>query len=357
HFAAHAILVNGLGPTESTLALQFFIDPDTRIHRNAVPVGYPVDATEVWLLNEAGEQPAVYGLGEIAIRSEQTALGYWNRPDITEAVFLPDPSGSSKRTYLTGDIGRWLPDGSIEYVARKDHQVKIRGFRVELGEVESALCGHPSIRQAVALTVPDADGEKRLRAYVVPAKRPAPTAPELRTWLRAKLPEYLIPTSLIFLDELPVGPNGKADLKALLEAGLDRQKNEPERQAVHCSPRTPVEELMAGIFVEVLHLEQVDIHGNFFELGGHSLRATQVISRVRKVFHVDLPLRSLFEQPTVAGLCNIVEGLRACQSRVAHSGGISAVEDSNDTTGKADGLCAELRPPLAAQPRRQPGQA
>ena len=300
HFAGHAILVNGLGPTESTVALQYFISHETEIPGMRVPVGYPVEDTEILLLNNAGEETEVYG--EIAIRSPHNALGYWQRPELTKAAFLPDPKNAGRRIYRTGDMGYLLPNGSIEFVGRKDQQVKIRGFRIEPGEIESVLARHPGVRETVVLAREDAAGDKRLTGYVVPHKEQTITTSDLRNFLKSKLPDYMIPSLFVFLECLPLTANGKVDRRALPAPDQSR----PELEESFLAPRTPVEKIVAQIWAEVLKLEKVGIHDNFFDLGGHSLLATQVVSRLRDGLRVELPLRTMFEKQTVEELAMVI---------------------------------------------------
>jgi amino acid adenylation domain-containing protein len=295
-FSSACLLVNGLGPTESTLALQYFIDKQTEITRLSVPVGFPVEETDILLLDGAGKPAPV--IGEIAIRSPYIAQGYWRRPDLTQAVFRSDPQTESMRIYHTGDMGRMRSDGSIEFVGRKDHQVKIRGFRIELGEIETVLVQHPAVRETAVVQREDRIGDKRLVAYIVPSQNHSSTPIELRAFLKAQLPDYMIPSAFIFLDSLPLTPNGKLDRAAFPAPGPSR----PDMAETYLPPRTSVEEKLAAIWRDILKLERVGIHDDFFALGGHSLLATQVISRVTDAFEVELPLRSLFETPTVAGL-------------------------------------------------------
>jgi amino acid adenylation domain-containing protein len=296
YFSKDCIFVNGLGPTESTLALQCFIDHESKLPGRIVPVGYPVEDTEVLLLNEAGMDAEVYG--EIGIRSEHVALGYWRRPELTRAAFFPDSQDGSRRLYRTGDMGRLLPDGSILFLGRRDSQVKIRGFRVELGEIESALARHPAVRETAVIQREDPVGDKQLVAYIVPNRKQSSTPIELRAFLKARLPDYMIPSAFISLHSLPLTPNGKLDQAALPAPGQTR----PELEETYAAPRTPVEEKLAAIWREILKLERVGLHDDFFALGGHSLLATRVVSRINEAFEVDIPLRSLFETPTVAGL-------------------------------------------------------
>ncbi len=303
HFSRECLLVNGLGPTESTVSLQYFIDKQTEVTSNSVPAGYPVEDTEVLLLNEAGEQVAVYGIGEIAIKSEHVALGYWQREEQTRASFIEDAAGGERRIYRTGDLGRWLADGSIEFVGRKDHQVKIRGYRIETAEIETVLSSHNAVKEAVVMAREEEGGEKRLVGYVVGKDEQRVTWRQVQEYLSERLPEYMIPTRFVMLEEMPLTPNGKVDRKALPEPDQSR----PELEQGYLQPTTATEEILAGIWAEVLRVEQVGVKDNFFELGGHSLLATQVMSRVREGFGVEIGLRKIFEMPTVAGLAQCID--------------------------------------------------
>ncbi|MES1242783.1 MAG: amino acid adenylation domain-containing protein [Acidobacteriota bacterium] len=256
-FGPEAVFVNGLGPTESTLALQFFASPESGIGRDTVPVGRPVEGTGVRLLNAAGEQAALYGVGEIALRSRYLAHGYWRRPELTEAAFLPDPEGGDRRIYRTGDLGRWLPDGSLEFVGRSDSQVKIRGQRVELGEVESRLNALPGVREAVVVAREEADGT-RMIAYLL---APAPPVEELRRGLRDRLLDAMVPSVFVEVADWPLTPTGKVDRAALPEPSLEEAGGEG-------GPLTPEQELVAALFAEVLGLPASGPGAEFFALGG-----------------------------------------------------------------------------------------
>jgi acyl carrier protein len=219
---------------------------------------------------------------------------------LTAEKFIPDPFGNElgARLYKTGDLGRYLPDGNIEFLGRIDDQVKIRGFRIELGEIEAVLVQHPDVRQTMVLARADIGGEKRLAAYVVPNQERTPTIDDLRGFLEQRLPDYMLPSSFVFLDGFPLTPNGKVDRRLL--AAPDQSR--PELGNAFMAPRTPVEALLTEIWAEVLKLDKIGIHDNFFHLGGHSLLATQIVSRIRESFQVEFPLRALFENPTVAKL-------------------------------------------------------
>jgi amino acid adenylation domain-containing protein len=312
HFPPDCLLVNGLGPTESTLALQYFIDRHTEVGRHAVPVGYRVEGTEILLLNDEGETVEGYGVGEIAIRSPHIALGYWRQLIPTAAAFRPSPAGGDKRIYHTGDLGRWLPDGSLEFVGRKDWQVKVRGHRVELGEIETTLCQHPAIHEAVVVAREEGLSEVRLVAYVVPGQASAPTSGELRRWLQAKLPSYMLPSAYVRLDGLPLTSSGKIDREVLPVPDQAR----PKLDEVFVAPRTSTEEMLSGIWAIVLGMDHVGVHDNFFDLGGHSLLAVQVMARLREAVQVEVPLRALFEAPTVASLALYLETAREAEQPV-----------------------------------------
>jgi acyl carrier protein len=253
-------------------------------------------------------EPAPVGVpGELYVGGAGVARGYGGRPELTAGRFVPDPFGGQPgaRLYRTGDRARWLPRGELEFLGRADSQVKVRGFRIEPGEIEAALRSHPDVADAAAAAREDAPGERRIVAYVVAAEgTAAPGAAELRAHLRERVPEHMLPAAFVALEALPLTPSGKLDRRALPAPGAAA----PERE--HVAPRNAAEELLARVFGEVLSLERVGVHDHFFELGGHSLLATRVVSRVREVFGVEVPLRALFELPTVAALAPEVEALR-----------------------------------------------
>src|SRR5262249_46676906 len=226
------------------------------------------------------------------------ARGYLNRPSLTAEKFVPDPFGESPggRLYRTGDLARYRSDGNIEFLGRIDHQVKIRGFRIELGEVEAVLGRHPSVKAVVVTASSDAGGEKRLVAHVVVQAGEPPSVSELRRFLLDELPGYMVPSAFVFVGSLPLTATGKVDRRALPAPDGAR----PDLDGEFAAPRNPLEQKLAAIWAGVLGLERVGIHDNFFELGGHSLLATQLISRVRDAFRLTLPLKRVFEAPSVA---------------------------------------------------------
>jgi amino acid adenylation domain-containing protein len=294
-------LINLYGPTEVTIDSVFYSIPRDRLP-GVVPIGRPVANTQAYVLDRH-RQPVPIGVpGELYLGGAQVGHGYHNRPELTAERFIPDPFNDAEvaRLYKTGDKVRHLPDGNIEYLGRMDHQVKIRGFRIELGEIETVLGQCPSVGGCVVVVREDVPGDKRLVAYLTAKAGEPPNVSELRSLLQTKLPEYMVPSAFVTLDRFPLTPNGKLDRKALPMPDLAR----PELEKAFVAPRTPIERVLADIWGEVLGLKQIGVHDNFFELGGHSLLATQVISRVRQAFEVDLPLRSLFESPTVEGMAS-----------------------------------------------------
>ena len=299
-FSQEAILVNGLGPSESTVTLQHFMNRDAVNTRTSLPVGLPVEDTEVVLLDAGGSLTDIYG--EIAICSPHVALGYWRDEEKTEAVFRTEPDKAGRRVYRTGDLGRRLPDGTLEFVGRKDLQVKIRGFRIELGEVESVIGSHPGVEECAVLARFDAGGSTRLVAYVqTPATHEA-VVPGLRAFLKQKLPEYMMPAAFVVQSSLPLTANGKLDRDALPDV-----EAQPEAGVEFVPPRTPVERKTAELWMELLGGDRVGVFDDFFSLGGHSLLAMRLISRIRNSFEIELPLRVLFESPTLAGMAGHVE--------------------------------------------------
>ncbi|HEX3554229.1 MAG TPA: amino acid adenylation domain-containing protein, partial [Thermoanaerobaculia bacterium] len=291
-------LIACYGPTENTT----FTSCDPAIAADGlgatVPIGRPIDATSM-LLVDGDFLPVPVGVpGELVTGGEGLARGYLGRPDLTAERFVPSPWGRGERLYRTGDLGRYLPDGRVDFAGRLDHQVKIRGFRVELEEVEAALRSHPAVRESVVVAQQER-GDRRLVAYVVAVAGEELAAGPLRDFLKSKLPDYMVPSAWVFLEALPLTTHGKLDRRAL--ARWTPAPPAPARQTYR-APRTLAEGLMAEIWAEVLGVERVGVEDDFFELGGHSLLATRVVSRVRHAFSMELPLQALFEAPTVAAL-------------------------------------------------------
>jgi acyl carrier protein len=261
-----------------------------------------MEGCDVVLLNSDGSALGFDQIGEIAVRSRYLSPGYWRRPDLTEAAFLPDPEGGDARIYRTGDLGCMLPDGCLVHRGRKDFHVKIRGYSVELAEIEAALIKLDGVKEAVVTTKEHAQGNRVLVAYVVPAGQSALSVSAMRQALAAKLPDYMIPSAFVFLDSFPLVGPGKVNLRALPVPGRAR----PDLGTPFAFPRTPVEDKIAKIWAEVLDVDQIGIHDRFLELGGDSLLATRVISRVIAAFRVEVPMRTFFETPTVAAMAAVV---------------------------------------------------
>jgi len=301
---SEAMLYNVYGPTETIIDSAYWLCDGTS-DASTVPIGRPIPNARMYIL-DASLRPVPIGVaGELYIGGVSLARGYLNLPGLTAEKFIPDPftSEAGRRLYRTGDLARYQTDGNIQYLGRADYQVKIRGFRIELGEIEAALARHESVVQAIVTVDEGARGERRLVAYIVSQPQSAPTTIELRSFLKGKLPEHMIPAVFVKLDSFPLNSNGKVDRRALPSPGDTR----PELDQAFAAFRTPTEELLVDIWAQVLGVERVGIHDDFFDLGGHSLLATQVVSRIRETFQVEMPLRRLFETPTVAGLAEGLE--------------------------------------------------
>ncbi|HLX07839.1 MAG TPA: amino acid adenylation domain-containing protein, partial [Thermoanaerobaculia bacterium] len=310
-------LFDAYGPTEdTTYATCWPVVPGGAA--GAPPIGRPVAATEAFVLDRAGGLVPQGSACELALAGDGLARGYWNQPALTAERFRPHPFSrrGGERVYLTGDSVRHRSEGNLQFLGRVDRQVKVRGFRVEPGEIEAALATHPGVAQSIAVVREDRPGDKRLVVYAVPrAGESAPGAPdapdaaELRRHLAARLPAYMLPTSLVVLAALPVTAHGKVDRRALPAPAPGAAGTEPDSGGG--VPRTPLEVILAGIWQEVLGMERVGLDDNFFALGGHSLLAARLMSRVRRAFGVELPLAVLFEEPTLAGLAARLAGALA----------------------------------------------
>src|SRR6185369_4302589 len=304
-------LINGYGPTETTtFACCYGVSSGEDI-TGGVPIGRPIANTEVYVLDGELKPVPVGVVGELYIGGDGLARGYHGQAELTAERFVPSPysQASGQRLYRTGDLVRYRANGVLEFQGRVDEQVKVRGYRIELGEIETVLQQHDGVSEAVVL-VQQVEGNKQLVAYVVRAGERAAglSIGELRDHLKEQLPEYMIPGVFMWLEQLPLTANGKVDRSALPAPDGSR----PELEKEYAAPSTAVEEVLAGIWSEVLGVEQVGIHDNFFELGGHSLLATQVVSRVREAFRVELPLSELFEKPSIEELAAVIEaGMQA----------------------------------------------
>ena len=302
------VLVNNYGPTECTVVATSGVVPPTQSAEGEPPtIGCPIANTQVYLLDHQMRQVPMGVTGEVYIAGKGLALGYLNQPELTREKFVAHPFNSApgSRLYKTGDLARYLSDGQIAFVGRADDQIKLRGYRIEPSEIVDVLDRYPAIQASQVVRRADEAGENRLVAYLVLAPAAQLTNAELRDYLRAHLPEYMVPGVFVVLDSLPLTSNGKVDRDMLpAPSTLNILRNEPAIPA-----RTLVEQRVTEILASLLHLEQVGANDNFFLLGGHSLLGTQVIARVRDAFAIDLSLRSLFDAPTVAALSGEIERL------------------------------------------------
>ncbi|HEX2202458.1 MAG TPA: amino acid adenylation domain-containing protein [Longimicrobium sp.] len=293
----HVALVNGYGPTENTsITTRHAVRPEDT-GRASIPIGRPISNTRVYVVDGALRPLPVGVPGELVAAGDGLALGYTGGDELTAGKFVTADFGDGlvERVYRTGDRARWLEDGTVEFLGRLDTQVKLRGYRVELGEVEAALAAQPRVEQAAVVVREDVPGDRRLVAYVTPSGERPPAAAALRDALRAELPEYMVPAAVVVLDAIPLTPHGKVDRRAL-------PAPEWTGEEAYAAPRDATEARLAEIFAAVLRVERVGIDDGFFHLGGHSLLATQAVSRIRQALGVELPLRTLFEAPTVREL-------------------------------------------------------
>jgi acyl-coenzyme A synthetase/AMP-(fatty) acid ligase/acyl carrier protein len=297
-------LTNVYGPTEATVFASTYTATEVRKDAASLPIGTPVGTTQLYVLDREMNPQPVGVADELMIAGEGVARGYWRRPDLTADKFRPNPFSSEPgaRLYRSGDRVRRLPDGLLDYIDRIDNQIKIRGFRVELGEIEAALRGIEGVREcAVVLKTGSgggSDDDKRLIAYVA-----SDTADrDLRSLLKGRLPEFMIPGVFITLPELPLTPNGKVDRRALPKVEASRL----DQAVPWLAPGTVVEELLTEIWAEVLGVPRVGMNDNFFDLGGHSLLALRVVSRIKDSFQMDLPVRTLLEFPAIREFTSVL---------------------------------------------------
>jgi len=305
NFQSDCVLVNGLGATETGLSRQYFIHPGTVLPDIMVPVGYAVEDMEVLLIDENGKEVETGATGQIAIRSQYLAKGYWRREDLTREIFKEDTQKRGFRIYRTGDVGRFLPDGCLQYLGRRDFQVKIRGQWVETGGIEDVLNNSDGIREAVVLARGDGTGDMHLVAYLVPSGLTRTSISSLRQVVREHFPDYMVPSRFVFVDALPYTSDGKLDRQALPAPDQLR----PDLDAEFVSPRSQTEKTIAHIWREVLKITEIGIHDDFLELGGDSIMAWQILSRIRNAFSVEIPLKGIFDQSTIAGQAGCIDNM------------------------------------------------
>ncbi|BAY48981.1 nonribosomal protein synthetase [Scytonema sp. HK-05] len=317
---------NLYGPTETTIwsAVQK-VEQQQLI--DVVPIGRPIANTQIYLLDKHLQPVPIGVAGELHIGGVGLARGYLNRPELTNEKFIPSPFALGERLYKTGDLARYRSNGNIEFLGRIDHQVKIRGFRIELGEIEAVLEQHSLVRQAVVIAREDVPNEKRLVAYVVfdkQSKIQNLKSDDLRRFLHKQLPSYMVPSAFVLLESLPLTPNGKVDRRALPAPETKRSEIEP----TFVDPRNDIEKALARIWTQILGVEKVGIHDNFFELGGHSLLTTRLLVNIREALQVDLPLRILFESPTLVSLAETIE--RILYAKASTTPSAATVANLND---------------------------
>lgn len=292
---------NAYGPTESSIwASVYEVKKGAGIRGLTVPIGSAIPNTQLYLLNEQEMLVPIGVIGEICISGEGLSRGYLNKQALTDEKFAPNPFAPGQKIYKTGDLGKWLPDGNIEFTGRKDDQVKIRGYRIELGEIESVLESHPEVGSAVLVIHTSAGDEKKLIAYIVTRNK---NISAIRSYLSEKLPDYMIPSSFIVMDELPTTTNGKIDKKALPAP----DKKRPELAVLFEAPKTELEKKIAGIWTSVLELDQVGINDNFFELGGNSLLAFKTVSLLSTAHNIILPITKLYQLPVISKIVNYLK--------------------------------------------------
>ena len=300
------LLYNQYGPSETHVVSEFLLEGPFANRSSLPPIGRPIANTQLYTVDWNTVSLTPVGIpGELCIGGVSLARGYTGRPDLTAEKFIPNPFGDEPgaRLYRTGDLARFRSDGNIEFLGRIDQQVKIRGFRIEVGEVESALMRHPSVKDVAVVAQEEPGSDRRLVAYAVNRAGETPNVSDLRRFLNALLPGYMVPSAFVFVDSLPLTPTGKLDRRALPVP----ERTRPLLDRGFVGPRGPLEETLAKIWADVLQLERVGIYDSFFDLGGHSLLATQIISRVRNVFQMELPVSSLFSSPSVAEFAALID--------------------------------------------------
>ncbi len=302
-FGPRSRLVNGLGATETGISRQFFVEPDTSVSGSVLPVGWATEDVECTITDESGQELPAGEVGEISVKSAYLAVGYWNRRDLTSAAFRPDPENDGTRIYRSGDLGRMRADGCLEHLGRKDSDLKVRGIRVEVEAVEAALLAIAGLREAVVGVREEKNGDARVLAWVVAKEGSLPTASALRRILAHSVPEHSLPSAFVRMEALPLDANGKVDRRSL----PDPDGGRPHLDEPFAPPGSASEEIVAGVWREVLGLSRVGVHDDFFELGGDSLKAIRVINRLRSLLGVEMPVQVMFRKATVARIAARVE--------------------------------------------------
>jgi hypothetical protein len=311
-FSTHTLLEVGMGASETGMICSALFDHESRFPEEGSPAGYPYEGRRVLLLDEDGHEVGAGMPGEIVIKGHSFCQGYWQNPALTATKFIADPTTPGEQLFHTGDVGKMLPDGFLVHLGRNDSLVRIRGYRVSLREVEAALLQHPEVKE-VAVVDWNERGEAVLAAYVVAAAQALPSYTELLGFVRRKLPDYMVPSSVIFLDALP-DVNGKIDRRALPPPRRAR----PAMEQPYTAPANEIEADLVAIWEEVLGVHPIGVHDAFPDLGGHSIAAMQVLSRSIQKFAVDIPLKTIFDAPTITAFAQRILALRAAKTDVWH---------------------------------------
>ena len=304
HFSANTILVIRLGTTETGTVRRMYFDSESSLEEIQNAVGYATEGAEICLIDDNGAALPCDTVGEVLVKSRYLSPGYWRRPELSQEKFVEDPNGGDERIYHTGDLGRLRSDDRLYHLGRKDFQLSVRGYRVEAGEIETLLLAQDNVKEAVVATCGTRAGVAHdgLVAYIVAFEKPYPATSVLRSAVREKLPPYMVPSNFVFLESLPLTLNGKLDRLALPAPDQSRA----ELEVAFAVPRSDIEKLLTEIWAEVLAVDRVGIHDNFFDLGGDSLAASRVLSRVLQSFKLQLPVKALFDAPTVARMAEVV---------------------------------------------------
>ena len=356
--------VNFYGTTETPQAMGYFIIPNEedlgRSHRptreeltDIVPLGRGIRDVQLLVLNDSRHLAGIGEVGEICIRTPYLSKGYLDDDALTQERFIINPFTNSPddRLYKTGDLGRYRPDGNVEFLGRSDDQVKLRGFRIELGEIVAVLGQHSALREAIVIAREDTAGEKRLVAYLVPASAQVPTTSELRRFLHARLPDYMVPSAFVFLHALPLTPNGKIDRQALPPPNQAR----PELENAYIAPRTELQRLLTNMWQEILGVENIGIHDKFFELGGNSIQAAIFINKLQEELGAIIYMVALFDAPTIAEFAAyLLTHYPAPVSKICKIDSVQSIESRRDRTEKADFLkkVTQMRQLIAPLPPR-----
>jgi acyl-coenzyme A synthetase/AMP-(fatty) acid ligase/acyl carrier protein len=301
-FAPASVLINRLSTSETGPLTEYVMNHETVISENVIPVGYAQQDKQILLLDDEGNPLGFDQVGEIVVNSSYLSPGYWRNSNLTEVKFKGDPQDPTASLYHTGDMGLMRPDGCLVHMGRKDFRVKVRGYGVDISEIENVLRDHAGVKEAVVMLRGNNGQDDRLVAYLVPKGSSSLSVSDLRKYLKSRLPDYAVPSQLIAIKHFPLTPNGKIDRQALPHPGNAR----PDLDTPYSPPSTERELRLASLWAEALSVDQVGIHDNFFDLGGHSLAASRLITRLIDTFQLELPIKALFDAPTIADMAAII---------------------------------------------------